>query len=392
MQDFSDLDRIQTCNLLSRNQVRYSVAPRSRFSVCKYNNFLFLSKMKQCFLLIFSIFFLISCKKEKEINPAKWEKISQQLQIQSYPDGFKLKSGKFTYNINSFNLPYKKVVLLNASLVGYFTELGLEDRIIGISSPEYIYSEKVKNLISSGKIQNIGNEQKYDLEKIIALKPDVIFTNYIASFDNTYHLLRKNNIEIIFLDEYLEQDPLEKSKYLLVFGKLFKEDKIAISKFNDIQKSYDSLKNLAKTSEKKPVVLANEMYGNQWFLPGGKSGFAQFISDANANYINAENQDSKAVPMSFEEVFAKSGKAEYWVNVGNHQAKKELLQINPNYTKMNVFGTGKLYTISGREVGKSNDYFESGVVRADLVLKDYIKIFHPQLLPDYQLIYMKELK
>ena len=25
---FSDLDRIQTCNLLSRNQVRYSVAPR----------------------------------------------------------------------------------------------------------------------------------------------------------------------------------------------------------------------------------------------------------------------------------------------------------------------------------------------------------------------------
>lgn len=30
-QDFSDLDRIQTCNLLSRNQVRYSVAPRGLF-------------------------------------------------------------------------------------------------------------------------------------------------------------------------------------------------------------------------------------------------------------------------------------------------------------------------------------------------------------------------
>lgn len=28
----SDLDRIQTCNLLSRNQVRYSVAPRGRFA------------------------------------------------------------------------------------------------------------------------------------------------------------------------------------------------------------------------------------------------------------------------------------------------------------------------------------------------------------------------
>ena len=28
--DFSDLDRIQTCNLLSRNQMRYSIAPRGR--------------------------------------------------------------------------------------------------------------------------------------------------------------------------------------------------------------------------------------------------------------------------------------------------------------------------------------------------------------------------
>ena len=32
-----DLGRIQTCNLLSRNQMRYSVAPRGRFG-CKYKN------------------------------------------------------------------------------------------------------------------------------------------------------------------------------------------------------------------------------------------------------------------------------------------------------------------------------------------------------------------
>ena len=31
---FSDLDRIQTCNLLSRNQMRYSVAPRGHCCFC----------------------------------------------------------------------------------------------------------------------------------------------------------------------------------------------------------------------------------------------------------------------------------------------------------------------------------------------------------------------
>ena len=33
----SDLDWIQTSNLLSRNQVRYSVAPRGLFCGCKYS-------------------------------------------------------------------------------------------------------------------------------------------------------------------------------------------------------------------------------------------------------------------------------------------------------------------------------------------------------------------
>ncbi|WP_447950699.1 ABC transporter substrate-binding protein [Chryseobacterium koreense] len=284
------------------------------------------------------------------------------------------------------------MILLNASLVGYFNELGLQDKIIGISSPEYVFSQKIHQLLDAGKIQNIGNEQKYDVEKIIALQPDAIFTNYIASFDNTYELLKKNGIELIFLDEYLEQDPLAKSKYLLVFGKLFDREKSAVSKFEEIQKNYNSLKSLAQKSKNRPFILTNEIYGNQWFLPGGKTNFAMLVADANANYINAENQQSIATPMSFEEVFVKAEKAQFWVNAGNHQSKKELLRINPNYAKMNVFNNGRIYTLTGKEKGKSNDYFESGTVHADLILKDYIKIFHPELLPDYELNYMKELK
>lgn len=372
--------------------MRYSVAPRSRFSVCKYNNFLFLSKVKNNFLLIFVLLITLSCKKNDELNLLKWEKISERVQYQPYPDGFKLKTGKFTYNINSSDLPYKKVILLNASLVGYFTELGEENKIIGISSPEYIYSEKIHQLIKEGKIQNIGNEQKYDIEKIIALQPDVIFTNYIASFDNTYDLLRKNGIEIIFLDEYLEQNPLSKSKYLIVFGKLLGVQKESGAKFKEIENSYNSLKLIATKSTSQPTVLANEIYGNQWFLAGGKSNLAQFISDANANYINAENADSKSIPLSFEEVYTKSENAEYWINVGNHKSKKDLLQISPNYVKMKVYNSGKLYNVSGREKGSANDYFETGVVRADLVLKDYIKIFHPEIFPQDSLYFMKELK
>jgi len=347
----------------------------------------------KCKILFFILLFVLnSCKKESINTSEDWHVISENVRFKDDTKTFELQSGKFKYAIPQSKLPYQKVILLNASLVGYLAELGLEEKIAGISSPEYVFSPVLNTFIANGTIQNIGNEQKYDIEKIIAAKPDAVFTNYISSFDNTYDLLRKNGIEIIFLDEYLEQDPVKKAEYLLVFGKLLGAEKQAAERLGSIRAAYDSLKNLAKKAHSSPIVLANEMYGNQWFLPGGKTGLAQLIKDANAQYINAQNTDSKAIPMSFEEVMVRAEKAEFWVNVGNHRTKKELLSINPNYTQMPVYHSGKLYTVSGRERGRANDFFESGVVRADIVLKDYIKIFHPELLPEYELIYLKELK
>ena len=43
---FRDLDWIQTSNLLSRNQVRYSVAPRGLFCGCKYICFYIICQIK----------------------------------------------------------------------------------------------------------------------------------------------------------------------------------------------------------------------------------------------------------------------------------------------------------------------------------------------------------
>ncbi len=348
--------------------------------------------MKPKFLLLIAFLSVISCKRELKNSPENSVAISGLVHYKDQKDGLEIKSGKFTYHFKSDQIPFKKVILLNASMAGYISELGAEDLVVGVSSPEYIYSDKIQSLVKSGTIQNVGNDQKYDVEKIISLKPDAIFTNYIASFDNTYQLLKNNGIQVVFLDEYREQKPLEKAAYIKLFGKLFGKEKEASATHQEIEKNYNDLKKLALQGKEKPVVLANEMYGDVWYMPGGKTSVAHFISDANARYILKDNADEKAVTMSFEEVFAKSGGVRYWINAGNHVSKKEMLNINPFYAKLDVFNNGKIYGISGKERQKANDFFEIGIIRADLVLKDYIKIFHPELLPGYQLTYMKELK
>ena len=349
--------------------------------------------MKPIFFYIFLLFFFFQCKKHEENHQnTNWKKLSDQVSYKDTEKIFEFKSGKFSYEFSKNKLPFKRTIFLNASLLGFVNELSLEDKIVGVSSPEYIYSENLLEKIKSKKIAEVGNEQKYNLEKIIALKPDAIFTNYIANFENTYDLLKKNGIEIIFIDDFLVQNPIEKSSYLLLFGKLFNKEKEAEMQFKEITNNYQNLIKIAQNTNSKPSVLANEIYGNQWFLPGGKSQLAHFLKDANSNYIAANINDDKAIPLSFEEVFVKAENSKIWVNAGNHHSKKELLQVNPNYAKMNVFQNGRIYSIIGKEKNKANDFFESAVVRADLVLQDYIKILHPELLTNKELIYFKELK
>lgn len=370
----------------------YPIELRVRFEFANIENFLLFLKMKTHFFILISSLALISCKKEANNFSKEQVIISKNTYYQEDNNKVIINTKNLSSEIPTAKLPLKKVVLLSSSMLGYMLELGLESHIIGISSEEYVYSEKVKALIQSKKIHAIGNEQKYDLEKIISLKPDAIITNHIPNFENTYDLLRKNNIEVIFLNEYLENEPLEKTAYLKIFGKLFGIDKQASERYLNIKQNYDHLKLQAQKISHKPQVLCNEIYGNQWFLPGNKTFAAKYFNDAGGNYIFNDLDKDQSVPLSFEEVYAKSKQAKYWVNLSNYQYKKELLAINPSYSKMDIFKKGKLYNIAKRQKGKANDYFESGVVRADLVLKDYIKIFHPALLPKDTLTYMNALK
>ena len=98
--------------------------------------------MKSYFFAFFSLLVVISCKKETYQSSTDWIVISKNIQFKENGDFLLLKSGKLQYKIPHSKLPYQKIMLLNASLVGYITELGAEEKIIGVSSPEYILDRK----------------------------------------------------------------------------------------------------------------------------------------------------------------------------------------------------------------------------------------------------------
>ncbi|HTL89740.1 MAG TPA: ABC transporter substrate-binding protein, partial [Leptolyngbya sp.] len=72
---------------------------------------------------------------------------------------------------------------------------------------------------------------------------------------------------------------------------------------------------------------------------------------------------------------------------------QDVVASDDRYLGFAAVRSGKLFTPTAR-VSKTggNDYWESGMANPDVVLADLVRIFHPELLPNHQLVYYRQLK
>ena len=107
-----------------------------------------------------------------------------------------------------------------------------------------------------------------------------------------------------------------------------------------------------------------------------------------------ENIGTTSKPIDMEQASLMLSEADVWLNVTDYlsigQLKKALSKIADvpvlNETGY-VFGNNNRVTAGG-----GNDFFESGVVHPDVILLDLVKILHPDMLPDHELVYYKKLQ
>mgnify|MGYP000250575976 FL=1 len=130
-----------------------------------------------------------------------------------------------------------------------------------------------------------------------------------------------------------------------------------------------------------------------WNLPAGDSFVAQFLKDANLNYLWKDSEGKGSLSLSFESVFDKGANADFWIAPGYFSSKEQLLNSNELYSQFMAFKTDQIYTPSTKK-GKTGGiiYYELAPTRPDLVLKDIIKITNPDLLPNYQLTFFEKMK
>ncbi|MBD0825070.1 ABC transporter substrate-binding protein [Aestuariibaculum marinum] len=381
--------------------------------------------VKKTTFLLLILFTFLACKKKEESI-----KISEQTHTEislSYAKGFSISAAnaykiltisnpwpnsdkvykyalvedsilpKITLNRDEFDgiisLPIHKIVVTSTTHLPGLELLQVENTLVGFPGTDFISSKKIRTLVDSGNIRELGKNEGINTEVLLATQPDVVIGFGINGKNKSLETIKKSGIPVIFNGDWVESSPLAKAEWIKFFGVLFNKEQQTDSIFKRIETDYLEAKKLAKNTQNKPTILSGAMHKDIWYLPNGSSTEAQLLEDAHANYLWSNSKGSGSLSLNFESVFTRAKDADIWLSPSNYTSLESLKNGNPHHATFKAFQTKNIYSFTNTTGATGGVlYFELGMTRPDLVLKDLIKICHPELLKNYDLYFFKRLE
>jgi len=289
--------------------------------------------------------------------------------------------------------PINSLVVTSTTHIPALESLGKLSKLIGFPNTKFISSMPARKLISNGKIKDLGKDQTLNTEIVLELQPEVVVGFAINNENSAYDVLQKAGIPILFNGDWTEQTPLGKAEWIKFFGALLGKQQQANEIFKAIEQSYTEVVALAKQATKKPKVLSGSLFKDVWYLPAGESWAAQFLSDANTQYLWSQTKGTGSLSLSLETVLEQGRAADFWISPGSYTSYQELEQANSHYPQFSAFKNKAVHGFAAA-TGPTGGllYYELAPQRPDLVLKDLVHIFHPELLPDHSPFFFKPLE
>jgi iron complex transport system substrate-binding protein len=290
-------------------------------------------------------------------------------------------------------VPIKTIVVTSTTHIPSLELLDEVNTLIGFPHCDYISSEKVRARIDTGNIKELGNNQDLNTEVLLDLQPNVIIGYGIDNKNPTLDNLQKSGLKVMLNGDWNEENALGKAEWIKFFGALYGKQKQATALFTKIEKDFLKTIKIAKMAKTTPSILAGDMFEDRWYLPRGTSWGSLLLKQANGNYLWQETSGTGSLSLSFETVFEKAKNADVWITSGQFSSLKEMTNANPHYAEFNAFKNKNVYSFSGKK-GKTGGilYYELAPNRPDLVLKDLVKILHPELMPSYEPFFFEKLK
>lgn len=296
-------------------------------------------------------------------------------------DGFKVK------------IPLKRVVINSATYLGFLDLISEIPSVVGTCNSKYIYNPKILEGVSQKNIVDLGDSFNLNFEQLILSNPDIIFTSAYSGDKKEIKNFTRYNITPVFGIEWQEPSLLGRAEWIKFFAEFYDKRELANNLFSEIEENYNKITEITLKAKSAPSILSGQDFRGSWSMPSGSSYNAQLFRAAKSNYFYSDNTTYHgSIPLTIEEALVNFHDADFWVNA-QANSLEELVEANSKYKLFKAFKEGRVFNNNKRtNASGGNDYWEMGIAKPDLLLKDLVKALHPELLPNYEFTFMTKLK
>ena len=302
------------------------------------------------------------------------------------PEGFE--------DIRTIEIPSANLATVSTTHIGMFEMLDALDQLKAVEAAKYVSSELVQDLVTKGAIKELAPAGMLNVELVLENNIDVLLgVGYPNSQNENYQTLEIAGIPVLLNADWQEKSLLGRAEWVKMLAALLNKEQIVNEKFKAIEARYHEVLEKLSDTEESPLTITGLAEGDAWYVAGGRSFAHELLKLANVEYPWSEDESTGGLRLDFETVYEYGLKADYWMVPSTAKTLDEILAADARYADFKSFKEKQIYNIYGRYTPNGgNDFYESAVVNPDVVLKDIIKIFHPELLPNHDLVYYNHLQ
>ncbi|MBX3015067.1 MAG: ABC transporter substrate-binding protein [Caldilineaceae bacterium] len=323
--------------------------------------------------------------------PTPWNDATETFQYLLLQCGTPMPDGYA--DLPMIQVPVQRVITMSSTQLPHLAKLNRLGNLVGHESFQYVNTPAVRALIDAGKLVEVGSGAAVNVEVAIDADPDLILPYSLGNPEQDAHpKLIEAGLPVVLTAEYMETSPLGRVEWVKFMALFFNEEAQANRSFAGTVTRYQAMAQLARAVTEKPTVFTGIPRGDSWYVAGGRSYVAQFLADAGAQYLWADNESTGTSPVAVEAVFDKVYAGDFWFNTSTWTTLDDALAADARLADLAAFQKGQVYNNNARlSENGGNDYWESGLANPDVILADLIKILHPELLPDHELVYYRHL-
>jgi iron complex transport system substrate-binding protein len=288
-------------------------------------------------------------------------------------------------------VPISSTICMTALQLSNFTVLNAHDVVKGITGTKNLFNRDILQRVDDGRIAKIGMEGEFDTELVLSAHPDVIFIS--PSKRGGYDAIKQTGITLVPHLGYQELDPLGQAEWIKLVGMFIGKEKEANEFFDGIEKRYNDLKEKVRGAGggSLPTVFSGEMHYGNWHAVGGRNYLAQIFRDAGAKYV-IDDAETAGEDLEFEKMYDMAANADYWRILNSFQGDFTYDALKASEPRNALFKAFKEHKVIYCNM-KQQPYYEITPVEPDVLLKDFVAIFHPELVePDYEGKYYRLLR